>query len=124
MLFTVDKRLFITTITKPPEAIVDKISVSVLFLSSCFYAVGKSLPRYYLNDPNDNQNLDAIFKISYSLHNGVKYFFEFAFASLSDYFSSSVKGIWNRFTQVKKLWIIFQTLIGMGTVQRRLDKKN
>ena len=41
------KELFLNTITKPPEVIVNK------FLSSCFHAVkGKQLepiPKYYLN---------------------------------------------------------------------------
>ena len=54
---------------------------SVLFLLFCFHAVKfKRLESTYLNDLNDNQNLDAIFKISYSLHNGVKHLFEFEFA--------------------------------------------
>ena len=43
--------LIVTTITKPPEVIVNKfLCLCVCFFSSCFHAVERSLPRYYLND--------------------------------------------------------------------------
>ena len=66
------KKLFFTTITKPPEVIVVKFFFlcMCLFLSSCFNAVkGKQLEstynlhRYYLNDLKFNEITEAYYTI-------------------------------------------------------------